>query len=92
MFLRFVESKRFEEHPRGLKPKFFPAIYGTTEVVPCYKTKEDFFNELQTHGTVVGPGNLPEHCSTLPLLTDRITPFVITPSGDVAALALFRML
>jgi|GEM_PF-4739784 hypothetical protein len=29
---------QFEEIPQGLKPGCFSIIFGTTEVVPCYKT------------------------------------------------------
>jgi len=33
-----VAVARYERnHPSGLKPAAISAIYGTTEVVPCYK-------------------------------------------------------
>jgi hypothetical protein len=42
----FNDSKRPERDSSGAKAHRFSAFCGTTKVVPCYKTEEQFFAEL----------------------------------------------
>jgi hypothetical protein len=45
----FMMSREIAKPPQGLNPSFFLALFGTTKVVPCYKTgvKLSFFAVLK---------------------------------------------